>query len=643
MVESISLSDLPRSSNAEVHHDVQSPPEADGITQQFHRAPEQDRIPIGPGENHVVTRFVQNPLKLFKPEQLVIEVDKFLRANPELEPDRRDIQHGAQIARNPYAPQAIEDLSPEDRQALVNEITHPYRYPFRFWLTIAACCCAGALQGWSQVGIVPGNEAWPEEFGIHPDTTKGSWIIGVTNSACYFSASLLGVVLTDPLNERFGRKGTLFFAAVVNFASAFGAAGSSKWWHVLICRALTGIAMGTKATTSPILASELSPASTRGSVVMSAWQICVAGGILLGFSANLAFQGLGKRAWRFQIGSCFVLSLPLFLIITRFCAESPRYLIKKGRYREAFDVLCTIRNRRLQAARDFYAIAVQVGIERNHFQSSGSGGTMYMKRFMQLFSQRRNASAVWASSVIMLGQQLCGINIIIFFGITLFLDSNYSLTQSLWISWGIGFVNMVFGFPGVYYCDRIGRRRLLLWLYPVMALFMLAAALSYHIPTESSAKIIVISLFVYLYVAAYSPGQGPCAFLYSSESMPVTHREVGMGFCVAVNFFWAGMLAALFPIMNRNLHPSRTLGTFAGLNICAMILVFFFCPETKLWTLEELDGVFDKTAMEFMRHRARYLKNLFRFYVLRDTKVEFEDLYEELPEPARPYYGATAT
>jgi len=122
------------------------------------------------------------------------------------------------------------------------------------------------------------------------------------------------------------------------------------------------------------------------------------------------------------------------------------------------------------------------------------------------------------------------------------------------------------------------------------------------------------------------------------------------------------MLAMLFPIMNQNLHPSRTLGTFAGLNICAMILVFFFRPETKLWTLEELDGVcsyslircclscsganplaVDKTAMEFMRHRARYLKNLFRFYVLRDTKVEFEDLYEELPEPARPYYGAAAT
>lgn len=49
-----------------------------------------------------------------------------------------------------------------------------------------------------------------------------------------------------------------------------------------------------------------------------------------GYSANLALQNTGKFAWRYQIGSAFILSLPLFLCITRLCAESPRYLIKRG-------------------------------------------------------------------------------------------------------------------------------------------------------------------------------------------------------------------------------------------------------------------------------------------------------------------------
>lgn len=74
-------------------------------------------------------------------------------------------------------------------------------------------------------------------------TKTGSWIIGATNSSCYFAAALLGVWTIDPLNERYGRRGALFFAAVLNFASALGAAVSQTWWQVLLCRVFTGVAM----------------------------------------------------------------------------------------------------------------------------------------------------------------------------------------------------------------------------------------------------------------------------------------------------------------------------------------------------------------------------------------------------------------
>jgi len=159
---------------------------------------------------------------------------------------------------------------------------------------------------------------------------------------------------------------------------------------------------------------------------------------------------------------------------------------------------------------------------------------------------------------------------------------------------------------------------------------MLAAGFSYYIPPSKPQHIIVISVFIYFYVAAYSPGQGPIAFLYSSESIPVTHREVGMSFCVAMNLFWAGMLALLFPPMSKALGPPRTLGTFAGLNIVAMILVFFLCPETKLYTLEELDGVFEVSTMRFVRHKREYLGKLFNFYFRGRKNVVFEDLYENM-------------
>ena len=61
----------------------------------------------------------------------------------------------------------------------------------------------------------------------------------------------------------------------------------------------------------------------------------------------------GAIAWRLQLGSAFIPAVPLVMGIY-YCPESPRWYIKKGRYREAFNSLCRLRNTKLQAARDLY-------------------------------------------------------------------------------------------------------------------------------------------------------------------------------------------------------------------------------------------------------------------------------------------------
>jgi hypothetical protein len=44
--------------------------------------------------------------------------------------------------------------------------------------------------------------------------------------------------------------------------------------------------------------------------------------------------------------------------------------------------------------------------------------------------------------------------------------------------------------------------------------------------------------------------------------------------------------------MLRALKPQGAFGAYAAFNIIALVLIWFFVPETKLLTLEELDGVF---------------------------------------------------
>ena len=78
------------------------------------------------------------------------------------------------------------------------------------------------------------------------------------------------------------------------------------------------------------------------------WQMWVAFGIFLGLCANLTLHGVGKIAWRLELGSAFIPVVPLLLGIF-FCPESPRWYLKKGRYHDAYASLVKLRNTRLQA------------------------------------------------------------------------------------------------------------------------------------------------------------------------------------------------------------------------------------------------------------------------------------------------------
>jgi len=87
------------------------------------------------------------------------------------------------------------------------------------------------------------------------------------------SFSLIGCWLSDPLNNYFGRRGTIFFSAHFCIWPVIGSALCHTWQQQLACRILMGIGMGAKASTVPIYAAENAPASIRGALVMS-WREC---------------------------------------------------------------------------------------------------------------------------------------------------------------------------------------------------------------------------------------------------------------------------------------------------------------------------------------------------------------------------------
>ncbi|RVD81508.1 uncharacterized protein DFL_009372 [Arthrobotrys flagrans] len=574
--------------------------------------------------NKNVEAKIKNPLAGLSRETLFADVDRFATEN-DLEDIKDDLRKGALVAQDPGNYEQVAELDDAERQALKDEAEHIYKQPMSLYISIIVCSIGAAVQGWDQTGSNGANLSFPKEFGIwvdpdnpSPDDDKNQWILGLVNSAPYIGSAFIGCWLSDPLNNLFGRRGTIFFSANFCLWPAIGSGFTKNWYELFICRILLGIGMGSKGSTVPVFAAENSPASIRGSL-----QLWTAFGIFLGTCANLVVVDTGKIAWRLQLGSAFIPAVPL-LIGIYLCPESPRWYIKKRRYKEAFKSLLQLRNHRIQAARDLYYIDAQINIEQKVI-----GQSTYLSRFIDLFRVPRIRRATLAAGIVMLAQQMCGINIMAFYSSSIFEAAGASPKESLIASMGFGLINFLFAWPAVFTIDTYGRRSLLLFTFPQMAWTLLAAGFCFYIPESNTAHIALIALFVYIFTAFYSAGEGPVPFAYSAEVFPLSHREVGMSYAVTVCLFFAAVLAMTWPRMLGAMTPTGAFGFYAGLNVIAFILIFCFLPETKQRTLEELDYIFGVPTPKFTKYQwTQALPYWVKKNILRKKDVELKSLYQ---------------
>ncbi|KAF7947364.1 uncharacterized protein EAE97_004613 [Botrytis byssoidea] len=551
--------------------------------------------------NNNITAKIQNPLAGLSEATIIRDVGEFAQTN-NLNHILPLLEKGALIASDPENFENVGRLNEDEKVALRYEAAHRWSHPTTLYLTIITCSIGAAVQGWDQTGSNGANLSFPLEFGIgqgdnpdSPNHDRDNWLVGLVNAAPYIGSAFFGCWMSDPFNAWFGRRGTIFIAAIICIFTPIGGAFAKSWETLFASRIILGLGMGLKGSTVPIFAAENSPAMIRGALVMS-WQMWTAFGIFLGFVANLVVIDTGKIAWRLQIGSAFIPALPLAVLIY-FCPESPRWLMKRGEYQKAYKSLCRLRKHDLFAARDLYFIDCQLKIE-----AAIVGKTNYVSRFVQLFTIPRVRRATLASFTVMIAQQMCGINIIAFYSSTIFRQAGASEKNALIASFGFGLVNFVFAWPAIWTIDTFGRR--------------------------SKAHLGLIATFIYIFAAFYSPGEGPVPFTYSAEVFPLSHREVGMGWAVATCLFWAAVLSISFPKILESFHPVGAFSFYAGLNVLAFFMIFLFVPETKQRTLEELDYIFAIPTRTFMKYQiTKTLPYWIQRYVFFNKNAVLEPLY----------------
>lgn len=127
-------------------------------------------------------------------------------------------------------------------------------------------------------------------------------------------------------------------------------------------------------------------------------------GIFLGFAANVIVKDTGDIAWRLQLGSAFIPSLILGVGVF-FCPESPRWLMKHGKFAKGFRSMSRLRAHPIIGARDFYYSYIIYQEELKEARGAG-----YFSRLWDCFAIPRIRRANYGASTVMIAQQMCGIN-----------------------------------------------------------------------------------------------------------------------------------------------------------------------------------------------------------------------------------------
>ncbi len=198
---------------------------------------------------------------------------------------------------------------------------------------------------------------------------------------------------------------------------------------------------------------------THAGQILTSWQTGTALGIALSATVCL----IVPHSWEFQIASSFI-PAAMLVVLVFVGSESPRWLAKKRRYAEAYKVLLRLRGNALLAARDLLHIRAQLDVEtilfkRKHDQEIDLGNeiphidakaysreislTGYGRRIVQLFTIPRVRRSTLASFVVMMSQQMSGVNILAFLAATLFSSAGFSDKKSLWLFFGFGVSNFL--------------------------------------------------------------------------------------------------------------------------------------------------------------------------------------------------------
>ncbi len=451
---------------------------------------------------------------------------------------------------------------------------------------VAVATIGGFLFGYDSGAVNGTQEGLRNAFNLGEGGlgfTVGSLLIG-----CFIGAFFAG-----RLADVMGRRNTMMLAAVLFLVGAILQGVAESHLLFLIARIMGGMAVGAASVLSPAYISEVAPAAIRGRLT-TLQQIMIITGLTAAFLVNYFLAAgagastgqfwLGIEAWRWMY---LMQALPaaIFLVALLFIPESPRYLVSKGRDEKARDVLTNlfgsdVADAKLQEIRATFSEDHRPRL--SDLKAPGGGVR----------------PIVWAGILLAVFQQLVGINVIFYYGATLWQLAGFTEDQSLQINIVSGAVSIAACFLTIALIDRIGRKPLLLIGSAGMAVTLFAMVYAFANGTLDPAGNLQLSsglgtlalIAANLYVIFFNVSWGPVMWVMLGEMFPNQIRGSALAVAGFAQWFSNYLIAQSFPIMAATLGLALSYSFYAVSAVISFFLVQKFIHETKGKELEDMPG-----------------------------------------------------
>ena len=188
---------------------------------------------------------------------------------------------------------------------------------------------------------------------------------------------------------------------------------------------------------------------------------------------------------------------------------------------------------------------------------------------------------------LMLFQQLGGVNAVLTYAATILRETGFNDGPA--ISIVIAAVQFVATGIACLIVDKLGRRKLLIFPGILMSMSMVLLGFSkYFIRFPDSVVLLSLSLFI----IGFALGWGPIPWLVMSEIFPLHVRGIASGIATQVNWLGNFLVVYTYSDLKSALTPAGAFWFYGVICLLSAIFVFFFLPETKGRTLEEVEGLF---------------------------------------------------